>query len=361
MDEFVELPLSGGKVEFKRESDGAFSATWRHSNPWAAGIFQLAVSYDGTILGIVPPRGIGQPIGAPQPSVLVWITSDRHGMYGKQCPACKSYFRMNGAPVVCGCPYCGVQAGGHQFLTANQREYVRAFCEAYLKALDEGVSVTIDLDEIVKQLPDNRPKWHYAEQKQQTTFKCKCKTTTDILGEYGICPSCGHSNFKSIFESKMDALASKFSEADATIKDRNAREVEWVNLTQCVSDFEAMANEVRKHLLPIPMTPKRREALGGLSFQALLKSQESILRWYGFDILEGVAEDDRSFLHRMFHRRHLFTHKGGRVDQEYLDNTGDGTVKLNQTVRVRSNEISRLIQLVKACGVRLATGFDSIE
>jgi len=35
---------------------------------------------------------------------------------------------------------------------------------------------------------------------------------------------------------------------------------------------------------------------------------------------------------REFNRRHLIVHKAGRVDEEYIQKTGDNSVKLNQTI-----------------------------
>jgi hypothetical protein len=34
----------------------------------------------------------------------------------------------------------------------------------------------------------------------------------------------------------------------------------------------------------------------------------------------------------MFHRRHVYEHNGGEVDQKYLDDSGDTTVRLKQHI-----------------------------
>jgi hypothetical protein len=59
----------------------------------------------------------------------------------------------------------------------------------------------------------------------------------------------------------------------------------------------------------------------------------------------------------MFNRRHVLTHNGGRIDQEYLDKTGDTTVKLHQKIAVRSKEIKRLIPLLRTVAQNLFQGF----
>jgi hypothetical protein len=68
--------------------------------------------------------------------------------------------------------------------------------------------------------------------------------------------------------------------------------------------------------------------------------------WFGIKILEKFNEDDITFLNRMFNRRHLVIHTGNRVDEEYIKNTGDTTVRLNQVIRI--NIKAYLIN--RACG-----------
>ena len=77
-------------------------------------------------------------------------------------------------------------------------------------------------------------------------------------------------------------------------------------------------------------------------------------------MLRGIDQRDQDFLHRMFNRRHLFTHCGGKVDQEYLDKTGDRSVRLNEVPKVDSKEVRRLISLEEKMAINLLDGFDSI-
>lgn len=57
----------------------------------------------------------------------------------------------------------------------------------------------------------------------------------------------------------------------------------------------------------------------------------------------------------------MFTYNGGRVDQEYIDNTGDNTVRVNQTIRFKSKEVKRLIPLVRKCSENFVRGYESIQ
>ena len=97
-----------------------------------------------------------------------------------------------------------------------------------------------------------------------------------------------------------------------------------------------------------------------MSFQNVLKANDSLLNWFGFEMLFHFSDDDKTFLNRVFNRRHVLTHNGGRIDQEYLDNTGDTSVRLNQKIVVRSKEIRRLLPLLRTCANNLFVGFESI-
>ena len=114
------------------------------------------------------------------------------------------------------------------------------------------------------------------------------------------------------------------------------------------------------------------EALGGherrdpASVQRRISPSDGVDRvlgqyGFGFDLLEGLSTSDKTFLHRMFNRRHLFSHCGGMVDQEYLDRTGDGTVRLHQVVTVSSAEVRRLLSLVGRVAGNLLDGFESVS
>jgi hypothetical protein len=219
----------------------------------------------------------------------------------------------------------------------------------------------IDLDAIAKELPDNRPRWSYSEELQQHRFNCgNCDNCFDILGEYGCCPVCGKRNSLQVVMSYLNAAQAQFESANATITDRQDREIEWEKMTKCISDFEAMARDIQKQLARLPLTPARRKEVEQISFQQLLKADDRLRGFFGIELLKGVADADRNFANKMFNRRHILTHSGGRVDQEYLDRTSDSGVRLNQKVVVRSREIVRLIPLLKTAAENLFQGYESI-
>jgi hypothetical protein len=49
----------------------------------------------------------------------------------------------------------------------------------------------------------------------------------------------------------------------------------------------------------------------------------------------------------MVQKRHILIHNGGVVYQEYLDNTGDGSVELDERIKIQSKEAKRFLTLVR--------------
>jgi hypothetical protein len=159
----------------------------------------------------------------------------------------------------------------------------------------------------------------------------------------------------------LEILDQEFKQAEAELKDKFERGQKWLSLLpRYISGFEAMAGDIHSELLRLPMVPKRREEVERISFQQIRPANEALQKWLAIDIFAGLKHDDQTFLNREFNRRHLIVHKAGRADEEYIQKTGDNSVKLNQTIRVRSEDIPRLSRLVFECGENLFEQFNSI-
>src|SRR5207253_926674 len=137
------------------------------------------------------------PLGLPvspsmtsqAPCVPVFIGSDTHGLFGHRCPSCEEYWRSQTVPDRWDitCPYWGASGHTFEFLTAEQRRFVRAVCELAVAAFaaDEVGQHVIDMDPVADQVttnPTERPKFYYAEQSQQHRYTCDaCGSEDDIL------------------------------------------------------------------------------------------------------------------------------------------------------------------------------------
>jgi hypothetical protein len=357
MPEFKDkIPAAGGKVEYFYDSKKGIAA--QVSGTGFRAIYQVALSIDGKhLLATVPAGGIGSTSLCPQPSVLAFVQSDQQGMWGRNCPTCEKYFRTDQIMGDTTCPYCVEIATDLAFVSKEQRVYLTACYDACARAYLQKESTSVDMAEIT----DEKVAWHYSEVKQQFHFVCQtkgCKCQTDILGEYGYCPRCGLSNARDVFFETADKELVRLEEARSTVPDRRERENVWEKITvDALSRFEALAKHLRRRLLRLPMTAKRRGELDHINFQQPINADRLLKQWFDIGMLEWagtannpkrqVPQSDLEFIKVMVQKRHILIHNGGVVDQEYLDNTGDGSVQLDERIMIRSKEAKRFLTLVR--------------
>lgn len=348
MEEFQEIVQAGGKITFGANGAPSF----RFSKPLPVTFYFLAVSFNGYILGFVDTVGMGQIYQKPDPSILVIMVSDSHTMFGRKCPRCGLYHRTTAVAGKLFCPYCNYFASLGEFLTDNQREYVKAYINTFLEAFEKGEDIEIDLDEIVATLEDNTQKFVYTEKTQQNKYKCNnCRgILRDVIGEYSSCPACGKRNTYEIFSDKIGKLQSQLNGADQSDI-----------LSRAVSHFNGMGNDIKKLLQHFPATPNRKREVGRLSFQRIELAAQNIQDWFGINIFKGISENDKSFILLMFNRRHLIAHSGSVVDENYLRATNDQTVRMGQLIRIDSQDNTRLLTLMKKTTKNLVEGWESIS
>jgi hypothetical protein len=371
MSDFKDkIAAASGKVEFLYDAtSGRIS---QKISRFRATYF-VAVSPDGRhLLATVPAAGLGQTPVYPQPSVLTFIQSDEQGMWGRNCPLCKKYFRTNhvdGVTDITFCPYCSHAATSLAFISKEQRTYVVAFYDALMRARIGKTNTALDIAEIT----DETPAWHYSEEKQQFHFLCDtkdCHAETDILGEYGYCPRCGRTNARKLFSERMNKMLTRWETTLKTVSDPKEQCTIWEDMTKaCVSEFEAFAKHVRTRLMRFPMTAKRTKRLETeLNFQRPLQADELLLEWFDMGLLEwpgdattpkrSIPKSELPFIKQMVQKRHILIHNGGVVDQDYLDKSGDTTVQLGERIRVCSKEARQFIERVQTMG---ANFLDNVE
>jgi hypothetical protein len=62
----------------------------------------------------------------------------------------------------------------------------------------------------------------------------------------------------------------------------------------------------------------------------------------------------------MFQRRHVYEHNGGEVDEKYLRDSGDTSVRLKQTIRETQGAIHEFANIVLRMARNLHRGFHDI-
>lgn len=108
------------------------------------------------------------------------------------------------------------------------------------------------------------------------------------------------------------------------------------------------------------MTPRRRKEWERKKFHNLKNIAESLSTDFDVNILKGFSKEEEEFLTRQFHRRHVYEHKGGVVDEKYIQDSGDTTVKPNQRIAETLESATRTASLVARLAENLCEGFQAI-
>jgi hypothetical protein len=188
-------------------------------------------SLKGIPVGTIQLGGIGTPWN-PAPTndcLTIFIASDSHSMFGHQCPDCNGYWRSFGAPSrwEMTCPYCGVRAGTHHFVTDGQKKYISGCCDQIEKAMNssEDGDYSINMDEVADAVGKEHKKsdFYYAEESQQNKYKCEaCGDTNDVLGKYAFCSTCGTYNGFEELKNELQSINQRIKDGgpyEACVKD----------------------------------------------------------------------------------------------------------------------------------------------
>lgn len=362
--EFQEIAHCGGKVIITlltEDGQRKYSIGIEHSSPKPASWFAIYALPQGIPVETVQMGGIGDRWNPPPTSdcFSVFIASDSTSFFGHSCHGCKNYWRSRSAPSrwLVTCPYCGNRGKTHQFLTQGQVEFVKECCKLFNQSLaqDKDGDYSIDMDKVADAVNAGleRPKFYYAEKTQQNEYKCDaCGDTQDILGKFGYCSCCGTRNDLQELEQKIipeiRARANGGGPHEACVKDT-------------ASAFDSLAGKYIEQLVnSVPLTSARKNRITGVRFHNIERVSQDINEIFGIDILSGLKADEVEFIKLMFHRRHVYEHKGGEADEKYIEDSGDKTVKIKQALHETQQSANQTLNLVLRMAQNLHTGFHSI-
>jgi hypothetical protein len=256
-----------------------------------------------------------------------------------------------------GLAYCGIRAQRHDFLTDAQRVYVALYCRRLIEALsangdDEHI---IDMDAMADAVgcQAEKPPFYYAEERQQNQFNCSaCGEPNDILGRFGYCSACGTRNDLRELEAVIfPAIRNRI----------NAGGPYDTCLKEAASAFDSYVSQYVKQLLQkIPMRPARKGRLKRVRYHNLDAIVAQLKAACDIDLCAGFKEIETDATRLMFHRRHVYEHNGGEVDEKYLTDSGDMTVRLKQSLREDQPSVHDFIGFLARIARNLHEGFHEI-
>lgn len=357
MTEFEEIAHTGGQVIFNVRIDAegrvSYRIGWTHSRPTPATVFAVYALAQGVAVGDINLGGIGTPWNPPPlPGCYpVLISSDSTGMFGHQCPSCDGYWRADHGGKIC--PYCAFEADeNYHFLTEAQQRYVKEYCDVLGNALEgcEAGEYIIDMDAVAEAAGKDieKPAFFYAEERQQNLFTCRaCGEVNDVLGTYAYCSSCGTRNDVQELEKCMQGIRDRI----------NAGGTYEACVKEAVAAFDSFAGQYAKQLLArVPLTQNRKARIERAHFHNLGAASEMFRNIFDIHILNGMSDEDVALAKLMFHRRHVYEHKGGEADEKYIADSGDN-VRLKQALRETLESAHRTADLVAKLAANLHKGF----
>lgn len=333
--EFSEVGHCGGTltvtVVTSPEGNKQYQLGYTHSSPRPSSISSVFSTFEGEPIAFVAIGGMGAETNTPAiPGISTLLASDEHGLYGHECPRCKGYWRTDGFPVYWAttCPYCALRAEPHYFLTKGQRRYIEECCKLVVDAMEKpDGEYVIDFDAVADAARKGAetPRFYYAEQTQQQKYVCDaCGSVQDILGKYGFCSSCGTRNDLMVVRAGLKHIRERVDAGETLVS----------CLKDSVTEFDSAARAIAKCLAAmVKMKPSRKSELERMLFHNVTRRAEEMRNWFDIDIFKGMRPDSVSFVKMMFARRHVYEHNGGEVDERYINETGDQSVKPKQVIR----------------------------
>jgi len=300
-------------------------------------------------------RGLGQRI-------RIEIKPDEDGFVGRECPnrACEGYFKvtfgtgLKGEGLPCHCPYCGTIAGHDHFWTKPQLAYIKSVAvkrigDAVFEDLKSmefshpargpfgiGISMKVRRD-------PSLPIRYYREKQLETTVVCEhCTLRYAIYGVFAFCPDCGQHNSIQILEKNLDVVSKMLDMAAAGDVEVAAKLVENA-LEDSISAFDGFGRELCRVHAAKSADACRAEKV---SFQNLEGATRTVRDLFGVDLHAPLTAEEWKAALIGFQKRHLYAHRMGVVDEEYVQRTGDTSAVVGRKTRITAGEVRNLVRIV---------------
>lgn len=299
--------------------------------------------------------------------INVPIPTDETGMVGRECPnaECEGYFKLQpgtgltGDDLDCVCPYCGHRGKPDQFWTKEQIEYAKSYAfraigdivTRQLKKLEFnhpprgafGIGISMTLKE-----GPRAPLRHYREKALETEVVCdQCTLRYSVFGVFGFCPDCGCHNSRQILEKNLDLAMKVIEFSQAAPTPEITENLVQNALEDVVSSFDGFGRELLGAHAARANDPKKASSV---SFQSLTGADKSLLALFGTSLQTLTTPEEWKLMVRCFHKRHVIAHKGGVIDEKYIEQSGDDTAIERRKVRAPADEVRMLVAAVRSLG-----------
>ncbi len=294
--------------------------------------------------------------------ILGHLKSDEEGFFGRECPQCEGYFKiqfgtgLKGENLPCSCPYCGHKGSQDTFWTKDQLKHINSqvlrhiqneFSKVFKKTTtrsrpNSGFGITIKY-----KAGRPQPIHYYREKKLQEEVICdKCTLRYAIYGTFGYCPDCGVHNSLQILKTNftiIEKILMVAESSDQAIKDKLIEN----GLEDAVSAIDGYGRELSKLFAPKSSNPVKAQ---NISFQNIEGAQTNLVTLFSIDITQAISTIEWNDLKKLFQKRHLLAHKMGVIDQSYISATGESPGLIGRKVEISSQEVRDAVKYLVSIG-----------
>lgn len=296
----------------------------------------------------------------------VSIPGDSEGFFGRTCPSCSNFFKLRADEFQAApeeelfCAYCGHRAGSADFITSDQYKRLLSAAKAY--AIAKVQSAFKDafhpaprggmLSISIEYKPGTPPRLHsYVEQQVRRTVICDaCSRAFAVYGAASFCPYCGPRHVQARVADEIDAQRRTLALFDHLPEDvrEEARSAGVIDTTAAdavenvVTLFEQFCRETFSATVTGAAIILKNERSN--VFQNLDEADRLFRTHAGRAIRTAVSEDCWARLKTAFAERHVLTHRGGVVDQRFLDQVPTSTLTVGQRLLISRSEAERTLR-----------------
>ena len=200
------------------------------------------------------------------------------------------------------------------------------------------------------------PIHYYREKELETTISCSnCTLQYAVYGVFAFCPDCGRHNSPQILEKNLDVVQKMLKLAKNQEPEVSEKLVENA-LEDCVSAFDGFGRELCRVNAKHTTNPKKAT---NIRFQNLDKAREE-LHYLGIELTQGLPLEVWQQAIQLFQKRHLFAHKLGVVDREYLSKTGDKNEIVGRKVQISIDKVYDLSDTLRTMAKNISSQFENL-
>ena len=287
------------------------------------------------------------------------IIPDEEGYLDKECPneECLSKFKVQSDDWAerihehdAFCPFCGHKADDEQWFTTEQVEQAKGQAVEYAGQL---ISDALKKDSRRGGFKYKGNRHFYdlpaeALELMQQKITCdECGFRYAVVGSSFFCPCCGKNTTTRTYHSMIEKTRCSVETLDTirqSIPDKDA--AEYCCETLLIGALNELVVTVQ-HVCEAVYKERVPDAKLKLNvFQRLEDGNKLWEDLTGEGYKDWLTNSQYDSLVKCFHRRHLFDHQAGIVDQRYVDKSGDKSYKVGQRIKLKQNELLQYISVV---------------